>query len=162
NPRLTLSSSAVENCGVICGACARTSATRASRSRSAAGCPSSARSRSSRRVSGVIAGLPELGDGTMEACAGVGFGCPDDLGDLGVGEPGVELQGDELALGGIERGERGAHRLAARRGLNVVLDRWPFVSRFGVQGGTALAFAQFVERSVARDAEQPRPLRAAL
>ena len=76
--------------------------------------------------------------------------------------PGVELEGDQLALARLERGERGADGGAPQRRLGGVLGRRGLeVGRLGGQRGGALAPAQLVERGVAGDAEQPGARRAA-
>src|SRR5690349_3042803 len=45
-----------------------------------------------------IDGLPELGHGAVQERAGVRGADAEDLGDLGVGEVGVVLEGDQLAV----------------------------------------------------------------
>ena len=115
------------------------------------------------RVSGaVIDGLPELGHGAVEERAGVGGADAEHGGDLGVVEPGVELQGDHLAVArraGAASAARTAARSSARSAASSVRRRGG-VLRVGGQRGGALAAAQLVERGVAGDAEQPGALAA--
>ena len=83
----TRASSFAANSGRICGRSARTSATS---SVNREGSPASARSSSSRSAwtmgsrSVRMAGLPELGDGTVQAGARGGLADADDLRDLGI------------------------------------------------------------------------------
>jgi hypothetical protein len=100
-----------------------------------------------------MAGLPESGDGAVDARAGVRGRDAEHPGDLGVAEAGVELQGDELAVARLQAVERGADGGAAervlvvgpgRRGLDVLGVRQ--------QRRVAAAPAQLVERRVAGQA----------
>ena len=75
---------------------------------------------------------------------------PSTLGDLVVVEAAVEAQGDELAVAGVELGQRGADGDAAR-GLVGVVGRADRVR----QRGDPLSPPQLVERGVAHDPEQP-------
>src|SRR5204863_1193433 len=158
----TRASSFAANSGRICGRSARTSATS---SVNREGSPASARSSSSRSAwtmgsrSVRMAGLPEFGDGTVQAGARRGLAGADDPRDLGVGQPRVELQGDQLALARVQRGERGANGGAAVGVVGGLGDR--LVGRVGDERGRARAPAQLVERGVAGDAEQPGALAAA-
>src|SRR5215211_5763145 len=74
------------------------------------------------RVSGVlIDGLSQLLDGAVQEGAGVRDGDAEDGGELGVVEPGVELEADQLALARRQPGERGPQRRAAQRRVGGVL-----------------------------------------
>src|SRR3954449_867703 len=150
----TRASSRAAKAGSICGRWDRTSATS---SVNRDGSPASARSSSSRSARTVgsvrMAGLPELGDGTVQAGARGGLAGADDLRDLGIGEAGVELQGDQLAIARIERRQRGAHG-GAPLGIVVGL-RDRLVGRVGDQTRGPRSPAQLVQGGVARDAEQP-------
>ena len=115
-------------------------ARRSSRSATASS-PSSARSGSTRRpasaassaassrttqgsVRRVIDGLPELGHGAVQQGAGVGDADAEHGGDLGVVEPGVELERDQLALARRPaRRARRARRRARSGALGGVLGR---------------------------------------
>ena len=84
---------------------------------------------------------------------------PSTAGDLGVVQPGVELQRDELALARGEPASARPHGGAAQRGLGVVLGRGASsAAGLGGERGGALAPAQLVQRGVAGDAEQPGAL----
>ena len=75
----------------------------------------------------------------------------------------MELQGDQLALARVEGVERGAHGQPPQRlvgSLRLSVGRR--IDRVVRQAGNPPAAAQFVERGVARDAEQPRPRATAL
>ena len=83
---------------------------------------------------------------------------PEHGGDLGVGEAGEELEGDQLALGvassALERGGQGQAPLALpRRSPRAAPGR--DVGRLGGQLGLAAAPAQLVEGGVAGDPEEP-------
>src|SRR3954454_25230255 len=56
---------------------------------------------------GSIAGLPQLGHGSVQLGAGVRLAEAEDLGDLGVGEAGEEFERDQLALARLQALERG-------------------------------------------------------
>ena len=109
------------------------------------------------RVSGaVIDGPPELRHGAVELGAGVGDADAEHGGELGVVEPGVELERDQLALARRQAGERGADGGALERALGgVVGRRRAGIRRLGGERRGALAPPQLVERGVARDPEQP-------
>ena len=71
----------------------------------------------------IMAGLSQLGDGSVQAGAGTfGSDSPSTRGDLGVGEPAGELESDQVALAAVER--RSAARTASRRSgeLGVVVE----------------------------------------
>src|ERR1700744_4782860 len=106
--------------------------------------------------------LPPALHGSIQQGSRGGFADPQDLGQLRVAQPGVELERDDLAVARRELGERGANRGPAQRhlGLVVVLGLGHVL---GIDGERrhALATAQFVQRGIARDAEQPRALLAA-
>ncbi len=109
-----------------------------------------------------MAGLPQLGHRAVQERAGVRLADADQLRDLGVGEAGVELQRDQLALARVERLQRGADGRAGKRGVGrVVGDVAALVDRVGGERRMASAPAQLVERGVARDPEQPGALVAA-
>src|SRR4051794_19138017 len=67
-----------------------------------AGSGRTARTSASRSKGSGIEGLPELGHGAVDERAGVGHADADQLGDLGVGELGVVLERDQLALARAE------------------------------------------------------------
>ena len=94
----------------------------------------------------------------MHAGARVGGRDAEDVGDLGVAEPRMELQGDELALARFQGGQRDAYGGAALSGLGLAL--WHRLVARGLDGElcAALAPAQLVERRVAGDPEEPRSL----
>ena len=60
-----------------------------------------------------MTGLPKSGEGAVHASARVGGRDAEDIGDLGVAQSGVELQGDELALTRVQVAN--AARTVARR-----------------------------------------------
>src|SRR3954454_17544346 len=118
----------------------------------------SIRSRSvSRRMSGpLIARLPQLLHRAMQLRAHVRLAHPEHAPDLGVREPSLELEGNEVAVLRLEYGQRRAHRLATDDTLGVVLGReGGQVLGIRLERRAALQAAQLVERRVARDAEQP-------
>src|SRR3954453_12986749 len=120
-----------------------------------AGSGRAARTSASRSKGSGIEGLPELVHGAVDERAGVGHADADQLGDLGVGQLGVVLERDQLALARAQLAERDAHRLLLggqlRRLAGVRLRR-----RDGkVRRRHALAPAKLVQRRVARDPEQP-------
>ena len=84
---------------------------------------------------------------------------PEHAGQLGVGHPGVELQGDDLPLARGQLRERGLDRGAAQRDLGVVAGvLLGDVLGVGHERRDPSAPAKLVERRVASDTEQPRPL----
>jgi len=94
--------------------------------------------------------------------AGVRLGDADHGGDLGVGEAGEELEGDQLALASLEQGEGGGQRQPPLACLGaLVRGGGREVGRLGRQLGLAPATAQLVEGGVAGDPEQPGPWLAA-
>src|SRR5512133_1859851 len=108
-----------------------------------------------------MTGLPKSGEGAVHASARVGGRDAEDVGDLGVAQPRVELEGDELALARVQGGQRGADGGAALGGLGLALGRRLVVGGLDRELRAALAPAQLVERRVAGDAEEPGPLRPA-
>ncbi len=163
NPDATRASSAARAAAAGRGATARTSRTSAASSASASAVParaassaassaSTAGSRGSRRR---MAGLPEALDGAVHAGPGVRRRDPEHPGDLGVVEPGEELERDELAVARLEACEGGAYgRPADGVAAGVVGHR---LGRPGLGGERrdAPPPAELVERRVAGDAEQP-------
>ena len=117
----------------------------------------------SRAQRSLIAGPPQLLDHSVQPGAGVRLRDPDHRGDLGVGEPGEELERHQLALAGRQLGDRGAERRSADRHLGALLgaDR-RLVDGLGDQRRLAPAPAQLVERRVAGDPEQPGAPRSPL
>src|SRR3954447_1533196 len=105
-----------------------------------------------------MAGLPKSDEGAVHAGARIGGRDAEDVGDLGVAQSRVELEGDELALARMQGGQRGANRGAALDGLRLALGRRLVVGGLDRELRAALAPAQLVERRVARDPEEPRPL----
>src|SRR6516165_4533998 len=110
-----------------------------------------------------IAGLPELLHRAVQQRAGVRFADPEHPGQLGIGQAGVELQRDDLALPRRQLGQRRLERGAAQGNLDpiLVVRRNRLLSRLGHQRGDPPAPAQLVQRRVAGDPEQPGPLLAA-
>src|SRR5215207_9499329 len=124
NPRWARRSIRWANSGAGAGAAARSSSASACSSRAtesswSATPPLRARSTAARSPSivavssgGVIAGLSQLRQRSVQSGAGGGLAEVEDRGDLGVREAGGELQGEQVALVAVERGHRGADRLA--------------------------------------------------
>src|SRR4051794_26600818 len=106
-----------------------------------------------------MTGLPQSLHCAVQDRSRVRAGGPEHAGELVVGEPGEELQGDDLALAGLERGHRGAHG-GARRGCFRLVARGGRVEVLDVAGQRcdALAPSQLVQRRVAGDPEHPGPL----
>src|SRR5215212_3643480 len=105
---------------------------------------------------GSIARLPQLGHGSVQLGAGVRLAEAEDLGDLGIGETGEELERDQLALAGLEACERGGDRQAALAVLGALLHAEAGeVGRLGGQLRLAAPPAQLVEGGVAGDPEEP-------
>src|SRR5690606_27272957 len=102
----------------------------------------------------------QVGQDAVQAAARVGGGDAEDLGDLRVGEPGVELQGQQLAVAAGQGGDRVGDGAAAELGLvapgDVLGRTGPVVGQVVGEGRTALAAAELVDRRVAGDAEEPR------
>src|SRR4051794_18679365 len=92
-----------------------------------------------------IDGLPELGHGAVQERAGVGRGDAEDGGDLGVGEAGVVLERNQLAVLGSKRGECAAHRIALRGELHRLVGRGRRRGRREPALGGALAPPQLVQ-----------------
>ena len=92
----------------------------------------------SRAQRSLIAGPPQLLDHSVQPGAGVRLRDPDHRGDLGVGEPGEELERHQLALPRRQLGDRGAERRSAERHLGALLgaDR-RLVDGLGGQRGLA-------------------------
>ena len=87
---------------------------------------------------------------------------PEHLRQLAVAQAGVELERDDLAVARRQLRQRRAHRGASQRHLGAVLDPGAGdVLRLGHERRQAPAPAQLVQRRIAGDAEQPRPLLAA-
>src|SRR5690349_405002 len=68
-----------------------------------------------------IAGLPELLHRSVQQRAGVRFADSEHLGQLGVGQSGVKLERDDLALAGGQPGQRGLDCGAPERHLGAVV-----------------------------------------
>src|SRR6266545_2225020 len=131
-PRSTRRSRCARNAGSIVGASARTSRTREASSGSAAEWPARAASSASSSAATAgsrvdsrrrMTGLSQSGEGAVHAGARVGGRHAEDVGDLGVVQARVELQGDELALAWLQGGQRGAHGGAALGGLGLAVRR---------------------------------------
>src|SRR3954454_10940433 len=98
----------------------------------------------------------------MEPRADVALGDSEHAGDLAVGQPAGELERDEVAVAGIERGERGAHLLTAEGALRfLVRAGGPDVHRLALERRAPFVAAQFVERGIAGDPEDPGLRRSA-
>ena len=90
----------------------------------------------------------------MQPCAGVRLRDPEDPGDLRVGEAAGELQGDQVALVPVQRGERRAYDGAAARELGLLLGRRDArVLGVDLEPGPPLPVAELVERRVSGDSE---------
>src|SRR4051812_2638746 len=114
-------------------------------------------------LSGSIAGLPQLGHGSVQLGAGVRLARAEDLGDLGVGEAGEELERDQLALGRLQALERGGDGEAALAALGALVGAEAAeVCGLRRQLGLAATAAQLVEGGVAGDPEEPGAWLAAL
>jgi len=99
----------------------------------------------------------------MKLGAGVRLAGAEDLGDLGVGEAGEELEGDQLALARLEPLQRRRDREASLAVLGALGEAEAFrISGLGGQLGLTTAAPQLVESGVAGDSEKPRPRLAAL
>src|SRR3954451_3551045 len=113
-------------------------------------------------LSGSIAGLPQLGHGSVQLGPGVRLARPENLGDLGVGETGEELERDQLALARLQALQRGRDGEAPLAVLGAPAPSEAVeVGRLRGQLRLAAAAAQLVEGSVAGDAEEPGPRLAA-
>src|SRR4051794_11616812 len=154
----------------LAGSDGRLSLSRERRGKPAAACSSSSAANCGRGVGrrawrsaiswsslfGSIAGLPQLGHGSVQLGAGIGFAEAEDLGDLGVGEAGEELERDQLALGRLQALQRGGDGEAALTVLGALAGP-EAVQVCGLRRelGLTPAAAQLVEGGVAGDAEEP-------
>src|SRR4051794_8488347 len=106
----------------------------------------------------LIAGPPQLLDDAVQPRARVGLRDADDTGDLGVGEPGKELERDQLPLARCELGDGGAQRRAPDCHFGAVVGGdEALVLRLGDERSAPPPPAKLVECRVASDPEQPRP-----
>src|SRR5206468_2990330 len=104
-----------------------------------------------------LASLPKSVECPAESGAGVGDAAAEHLGELGVRELGVELEEDQLALGGVEAVEGSPDRLIAQALVLVLEGRLVVDGNIAQEGGRPPAPAELVEGGVPGDPEQPGP-----
>ena len=130
SPPSTRSRSSSANSGSGRGASALSASARScsapTSGRGSRGAPSRASSIARRSRSRVlsgefIAGLPQLRDGSVQTGAHVGLGGAEHARDLGVREAAGELERHEVAVAGVEGGERGADDVALERELGLLV-----------------------------------------
>src|SRR6202034_1047305 len=94
--------------------------------------------------------------GAVQTRAACRLTAAEDARELAVAEPADELEQDDLALAGLERGERLADQQPPLGELVVVVDDRRVVDALRVKDSESTPAAQLVDRRVARDREKPR------